>query len=167
MGYNGARRNPHSSGRTCFQNCSLVKFFPLAYMPPSLLRLCSSFAMTALPFLFQCHERHLLKFHEKLWNSQREIHTRLGSYQNNSLYSSPQDWGLLEFLITVTFHWIISNAPKSVSWWPQMYFRRYYKYFSVKVFVIVETNLLLSQINTDGIFFKDIWGYLVSLIICQ
>lgn len=62
----GARRNSLPIGWTWFQNCILMKFFPLEYRPLSLLRSCLYFTIAAFPLL-QYHEEIFLKY--SLWES--------------------------------------------------------------------------------------------------
>ena len=87
--------------RMCFQNCNLVKFFPLEYRSLSLITCCSPFTMITFPSSSSAmkgsfsnpHYENLVKFSERKFTQDR------APAKIASPNSIPQDWGLLEFLI--------------------------------------------------------------------
>lgn len=66
--------------RMCFQNCNLVKFFPLEYRSLSLITCCSSFTMITFSFPLPVSWRDLSQILTMRiwWNSQRENSHKIG-----------------------------------------------------------------------------------------
>lgn len=66
--------------RMCFQNCNLVKFFPLEYRSLSLITCCSPFTMITFSFPLPVPWRDLSQILTMSiwWNSQRENSHKIG-----------------------------------------------------------------------------------------
>lgn len=79
----GRWRNKEKSSclsRMCFQNCNLVKFFPLEYRSLSLITCCSPFTMVTFSFPLPVPWRDLSQIVTMRiwWNSQTENSHKIG-----------------------------------------------------------------------------------------